>query len=228
MGHRNRSLPGGGFRHDQKDPAGPYLGDTLTMGRAFLALYTVTADRKWLQRAEDAAQFISKNFKRDPAGFATAAASPNDMHPPAPQIDENVGVARFLNLLHKYTGNKQHRQMAEHAMRFLATPDVALSRNVHVAGILLADMELAGDPLHVTVVGPRQDPIARSLFQTALGTGAPYARIEWWDPSGVPLPNPDVEYPQLKLSAAYLCKDGRCSAPIYKPENLSKTIRRDQ
>ncbi len=48
----NRSLPGGGFSHDAKDPAGPYLGDTLAMGRAFLALYESTADRAWLVRAE--------------------------------------------------------------------------------------------------------------------------------------------------------------------------------
>lgn len=60
-----RALPGGGFRHDEKDPAGPYLGDTLFMGRAFLTLYAVTADRAWLGRAEEAVQFISANFKAD-------------------------------------------------------------------------------------------------------------------------------------------------------------------
>ena len=38
----HRSLPGGGFRHDDVDTAGPYLGDTLAMGQAFLALYNVT------------------------------------------------------------------------------------------------------------------------------------------------------------------------------------------
>ena len=35
----NRSLSEGGFRHDERDAAGPYLGDTLAMGRAFLTLY---------------------------------------------------------------------------------------------------------------------------------------------------------------------------------------------
>src|SRR5258708_28516747 len=32
----HRALPGGGFRHDQTDPASPYLGDTLFMCRPFL------------------------------------------------------------------------------------------------------------------------------------------------------------------------------------------------
>src|SRR5271165_2727071 len=35
----HRALPGGGFSHDEHDSAGPYLGDTLAMGQAFLALY---------------------------------------------------------------------------------------------------------------------------------------------------------------------------------------------
>ena len=59
----NRALSEGGFRHDEKDVAGPYLGDTLAMGRAFLTLYSFTADRAWLGRAEHAAGFIAANFK---------------------------------------------------------------------------------------------------------------------------------------------------------------------
>jgi hypothetical protein len=43
--------------------AGPYLGDTLAMGRAFLTLYSFTADPAWLGRAEHAAGFIAANFK---------------------------------------------------------------------------------------------------------------------------------------------------------------------
>ena len=54
-----RSLEGGGFRHDAQDAAGPYLADTLAMGRAFLALYSVTAEREWLTRAE-AAEVIAR------------------------------------------------------------------------------------------------------------------------------------------------------------------------
>jgi uncharacterized protein YyaL (SSP411 family) len=36
IGHR--ASRGGGFSHDEKDLAGPYLGDTLFMGPAFLTL----------------------------------------------------------------------------------------------------------------------------------------------------------------------------------------------
>src|SRR5207248_11680877 len=59
----NRSLPDGGFRHDIQNDGGPYLGDSAYMARAFLKLYAVTADRKWLKRAEETAEFIETNFK---------------------------------------------------------------------------------------------------------------------------------------------------------------------
>ena len=94
---RERSLPGGGFRHDREDPGGPYLGDTLSMGRAFLSLYVSTADRQWLARAEAAADFIAQNFQPTgpmgrAAGFITAKSPPASMSgfQPEPQRDENI------------------------------------------------------------------------------------------------------------------------------------------
>ena len=46
-----------------QNAGGPYLGDTIYMARAFLKLYAVTADRKWLKRAEEAAQFIDSEIQ---------------------------------------------------------------------------------------------------------------------------------------------------------------------
>src|SRR5208282_1099979 len=53
----NRSLAGGGFSHDARDRGGPFLGDTLAMGQAFIDLYAATGDRQWLQQARDAGVF---------------------------------------------------------------------------------------------------------------------------------------------------------------------------
>ncbi len=89
----NRSLADGGFRHDQIDKAGPYLSDTLSMGRAFLALYAATADRRWLTHAEQCASFIGKHFPiptKDGSGYATAEAKPKQLITPEPLVDENV------------------------------------------------------------------------------------------------------------------------------------------
>ena len=69
----HRSLANGGFSHGEHDVAGPYLGDTLSMGQGFLALYEVTGDREWLKRAEAARRFIAANFaEARGAGFVTS------------------------------------------------------------------------------------------------------------------------------------------------------------
>jgi hypothetical protein len=99
-------------------------------------------------------------------------------------------------------------------MCYLATPEVAGKPKFYVGGILLADGELAGDPPHATVVGPKGDSRARALFLAALSYPGSYKRIEWFDQTEAPLPFMDVDYPPVKEPAAFLCIDGRCSSPI--------------
>jgi uncharacterized protein len=214
---KNRSLPEGGFSHDEKDVAGPYLGDTLFMGNAFLTLYAVTGERSWLDRARLAASFIDVHFKSD-TGFSTSVSS-NSLASTR-QLDENVAVARFSNLLNHYTGDAKFRDMAEHAMRYLVSQGELRRRGYQVAGILLADEELSMAPLHITVVGSKGDPAARALYLAALKQPTTYRRIEWFDEAEGPLPHADVEYPRLGRAAAFLCTEKSCSAPIFAPEKL--------
>jgi uncharacterized protein YyaL (SSP411 family) len=213
----HRGLPGGGFRHGERDAAGPYLGDTLAAGRAFLALYAATAERAWLARAASALDFIDARFRGRDGGFATAVPGAGPAAP-RPQRDENIAVARFANLLARHTGRPADRERAEHAMRYLATPEVA--RRFNTGGVLLADSELRRDPLHVTVVGADDDPAARALLQAALALPGGYKRVELWDRRRGPLPNADVTYPATGRPAAYLCVEGRCSAPARRPAEL--------
>ncbi len=218
----HRALPGGGFRHDETDAAGPYLGDTLAMGRAFLALYRATADRAWLARASAAADFIGANFARSAAGFVSAKST----GPIAaqPQTDENISLARFANLLARYDGKAEHRALAEAALRYLAAPKVALAE-ITEPGILLDDDEIHSDPLHLTVSGGKSDPDAARLFSTLQRLPQWYKRIDWWDRSEGPLPNPDVSYPPTRRAAAFVCTENRCSLPMYQREEILEFLK---
>jgi thiol:disulfide interchange protein DsbD len=55
---------------------------------------------------------------------------------------------------------------------------------------------------------------------------APYnAKIVWWDSStNTPSPHPDIQYPQLATSAAYLCVTNNCSLPILTTGELKQNI----
>ena len=161
-----RSLPGGGFRHDARDAAGPFLGDTLAMSRAFLKLYEATGERSWLTRAESGARFISATFKGN-AGFVTAAGT---TFAARPERDENVSLARFANLLSHYTGNDRYRKIGDEAMRFIAAPGV--SRQYAAAGLLLADREFNSPPTHLTIVGSKQSGDSARLLAPRCSTRA--------------------------------------------------------
>ena len=219
----HRSLPGGGFRHDEKDAGGPYFGDNVYLARAFLTLYEVTADRKWLQRAEETAQFAADHFGSG-VGYVAVANSLGKKWPAKPQTDENTAFARLTNQLSYYGGRAANHARAEHAMRYLAVPVVAERRGFLVGGILLADRELRAPPFHLTVVGSKHDPKARDLFATAVRQPIPYKRVEWWDPAEGPLPNSDVEYPTFEQAAAFICTDRRCSAPIFDGAKISSFL----
>jgi uncharacterized protein len=224
----NRALPGGGFRHGASDANGPYLGDTLAMERAFLSLYGATADRAWLTDAEAAMKFIDANFSdKQGAGFDSSKAPTDRAYAPHPDRDENIAVARAANLLFHITANEADKKIADRAMRYVAADPVVF--RLPASSPLLADFELSNEPLHLTIVGRKDDAVAKALFDQALRYPSSYKRLEWWDPSqgtAGRLPNPDVQYPSLKVSAAFICTSRTCSPPIYKAGDLPMKIDR--
>jgi uncharacterized protein len=221
----HRSLPGGGFSHDERDVAGPYLEDTLAMGQAFLALYTATGAREWLGRAESSASFIDKHFRGPQPGYLTSAPRPGARLAPQPSIDENIPMARFANLLQRYTGAARYREMGEHSLRLLVTERIVDSQ-LTAPGILLAAFEAANDPLHITIVGGKDDAAARALFDAASRYATVYRRIEWWDRREGNMPNPDVQYPRLGRAAAFICTDSTCSLPIFEADKIAAEVTR--
>jgi uncharacterized protein len=219
----NRALPGGGFHHGEKDVAGPFLGDTIAMQRAFVSLYGATGDRQWLAHAESAMKFTEQNFRDgNGAGFLTSKIPTDHAYKPHPQRDENVLVARSATLLFHFTGNAHYEELARQAMRLVAAEPIVY--RLPASSALLADLELSRPPLHVTVVGHKDDPIAQSLFQAALRYPAGFKRLEWWDTREGKLPNPDVLYPELSKPAAFVCTNKVCSAPIFKPEEVQAKV----
>jgi uncharacterized protein len=223
-----RALPDGGFSHDAQDQAGPFLGDTLAMAQAFLNLYASSAERDWLVEAQKSMEFIQKNFKNEDAGFNTSKferASMGVFQKEVRQIDENITLVRTANLLSRYTGNKQHRALAEHAMRFLASPELIKKRRF-LAGILLANQEIVNEPAHITIVAQKENDNALKLYQAGLKYPLAYKRIEWWDKREGALPNPDVNYPELEKPAAFACANQICSLPIFSPEKIAVQVDR--
>ena len=210
---KNHRLDEGGFSHGKSDRGGPFLSDNLAMGQAGLDLYAATGERRWLIVAAQAGSFIDNHLKHQKAGYITAkvsAAKVGVFAKPVRQIEENMQLARFANLLYRYHGDKKYQLMSQHVMRYLVAKNVTNQRRF-LAGVLLADREMAKEPVHITIVGAKGDPKSQVLHQEGRKYAAQYKRLDWWDAKEGPLPNPDVQYPELDQPAAFACANQVCS-----------------
>jgi hypothetical protein len=216
----------GGFRHGDKDRAGPYLGDTLALGQAALDLYAATGAREWLDMARKAGDFIARNFKDEAGGFKTTAQPEADagvFARPAKPLDEQVAATRFANRLYRYLGAESYRTLAEHGGRYLTSEGV-LELPRSLPGVLLADLELSREPTHITIVGHKDDARSGALHAAGRAFPAIYKRLDWWDKREGALPNPDVQYPEMEQPAAFACSDRICSLPVFEPKDLAETV----
>jgi uncharacterized protein YyaL (SSP411 family) len=221
----HRALPDGGFRHGDKDRGGPYLGDAMAMGQAFLDLYAATGNRDWLTAAARTGDYIGATFQDTAGGFLTSKTSEAKsgvFAKPAKLIDDQIQVARFMNLLNRYFGNETCRELASHAMRYLTSASADMPRPL--PGVLLADQELALEPTHMTIVGAKDDTRAQALHAVARAFPARYKRLEWLDPREGKLPNADVEYPDLGEPAAFACSNRICSYPSFSAAELEANV----
>lgn len=213
---RERALNGGGFRHAAQDKSGPYLADNVEMAAALLALHRSTGDRKWLILAMATGNFIAATFIDPNTGGFLASASPDARHLPKPikQREDNVATTRFFTLLAHYSGEARYREIAEAGMGYLTSPAV-LDAYTFLPDVLLAEEELRNEPVHVTIVGAKDDPRSAILYAGALAYPLAYKRAEWWDRREGRLTNPDVDYPDYPDGpAAFACTRTFCSLPV--------------
>jgi uncharacterized protein YyaL (SSP411 family) len=130
----------GSYRHGEADRAGPYLGDTLAMADAQLALAEVDAGGPWLARAVRSAAALERRFG-DAAGLTTAPVTQGAtgvLARPAKIVDENVAVGRLALRLVAATGDPRWHALHHRAMRYLTSPTLVEVRPF-APGVLVLD-----------------------------------------------------------------------------------------
>jgi len=228
----NRRLPtGGGFRHAEQDAAGPYLADSLEMAKALLALHRSTGDRRFLAEARATTDFIAATFIDPKTGGFFASVAPDSKHliaKPIKQREDNVTAARLFTLLHFYTGEARYLEIAEAGMGYLASPPIQDAYGF-LPDVLLAEDELRNEPVHVAIVGAKDDARAAALYAAALRYPLSDKRAEWWDKREGPLANADVDYPDYPDgAAAFACTRNYCSLPVTDPAAIPAQLDRLQ
>jgi len=196
------------------------------MLQAFVALYQNTGDKRWLKRIASSLEFIETQFRNPQGGYNSAAVEPASdgvFAEPFRQVDEIAALARSANIAYHYIGSETAVQIREHAMRFLAAPELSEQFSFQPA-ILLADYELNTAPVHITIIGAKSDATAAELFAAARVYPASYMRLDWWDRSEGPIPNNSIVYPKLGRAAAFVCSNNACSLPLYSAAEIAPKV----
>ncbi|MFL6604194.1 MAG: hypothetical protein ACJ8R9_23080 [Steroidobacteraceae bacterium] len=212
---------------EDTSPAGPFLDDNISMTQAFLALYRSTGNREWLKAAVATADFIDAKLRDTRAGYSASPSNLNTrgaFQQPIRDVAQNAAVVRTAGMLHHYTAAERHLRIARHAMKYLSSVAAAASDQFR-PDILLADHELSMAPIHITIVGGKDDPAAQSLHAAALQYPTDYLQVDWWDRREGKLPDPSITYPDLKRPAAFACTANACSTPVYEGSQIQERVR---
>ena len=142
-----------------------YLSDTLGMARAMLQLYRNTFEEKYLEYSCESLDFINQNFKNNYYGYYNKIVEKNDNMQPC-QIDENISLTRFANLLAYYSGEKRFNKISKHGLKYLSIPEIATAR-IEEAGILLIDREIKTPPLTININGYEENQQVKDFLNIA-------------------------------------------------------------
>ena len=142
-----------------------HLSDTLGMARAMLQLYRNTFEEKYLKYSCESLNFINQNFRNNYYGYYNKIMHVDDNTQPR-QIDENISLTRFANLLAYYSGEEKFNKISKHGLRYLSIPEIATAR-IEEAGILLVDREIQTPPLTININGDKDNKQVRNFLEIA-------------------------------------------------------------
>jgi len=200
-------LSSGGYLTNTMTNKPVHLSDTLAMARAMLQLYRATFDKHYLDYACQSADFINQHFRNEICGYNSRIPSKNEATPQR-QIDENIALTRFTNLLAYYSDKQGYTKIAKHGLRYLAIPEVATAR-MEEAGILLIDREMLSTPLTITINGNQNNPIVKEYKNIA-------QRQEGWFKL--------IKFNQSDTVSASIEIDRIKSKPVTTPERLRQLL----
>jgi len=236
---RDAYEPGGGFRHVATDPAsvGGLLDDQVQMARALLDAFEHTGEPRHLRIAEETMAYVLAECATPAGAFYDVAKSRAGAREPqalalryvpvqdAPTPAGNAVAVLALDRLAALTGNAGYREAAERVLRACAPG--ATEHGFFVATLALALDAHLDPPLHVVVVGPRDDPRTRALHRAALSAYRPGAVAHLYDPADAA---GSVPAPAVALASgrgeprAFACSAAACAPPASDPEVLRETI----
>ena len=201
-----------------------WLDNQVRFASALIEAFMTTSDNHYLQRAEELASFLVRHLEDvQAAGFYDRPSSSSDrglLKFPSKPLEANVHAAMLFCDLFYLTETTSYRNAAERTLRYVLNASGPLP----MALIGLTVDRYLRYPVHMVIVGPREDEKTQSLFQQALRVYSPGKIVRILDPEHETLSLGEVNFPRLNEPQAYICTDKLCSAPVANPIDLEATL----
>ena len=217
-------------RRDGRATEVAFLDDYANMSKAALALFEVTGDPPYLERARAWADTVEARYLDTGNGgyFFTADDAEALITRPRNAADNatpsgNGVMAHVLARLHHLTGDDVWRRRAEAVCLAFAG-----ERRRNFLGItsLLGGFELLAAAVQVTVIGGRGSAETQALTRTYFESPVPTGVLQVIEPDDrLPENHPASGKGQIDGKAtAYVCAGASCSPPVTDPVSLRAAL----
>lgn len=223
-------VPNGGMFHYYAEGGSQILGmlvDQVYMARCLLDAYQISLEKSYLETAQDLAEFMLNSlYDSKNGGFFDKVRDPSDLGAlryPVKPIDENAVAADVLTILYYLTGDENYRSKAEETLQLF-------NESFRKVAIFSAGYGLSIDrllnPVHICVIGPRDDSLTREIFYKSLKLYEPRKIVEVLDPTLDHDRVSKLGYSFEGNPLAYICIGQTCLRPITDPKKISEQIHR--
>ncbi len=207
-----------------------FLDDYANMSKGALALFEVTGEPTYLERARAWADTVENHYLDGDNGgyFFTADDAETLITRPRNAADNatpagNGVMANVLARLYHLTGDDAYRRRAE-AVCLAFSGEI--QRNFTGITSLLSGFELLAAAVQVAVVGERGDDGTRALVRTYFESPVPTGVLQVIDPNA-DLPESHPASGKIRTdgkATAYVCLGTSCSLPITDPVSLRAAL----
>ncbi len=235
--------PDQGFAHSLLNGEPRHFGlldDQVQMGVALLEAYEVTAEEKYLEKAEAVVKLLLEKFWDDQGGgffdrakdnvpTISGVAHPQKPIQDAPTPSANGVAVMLLDRLAYLTSNLLYRERAEEILKAFA--ETCRDWGLFAATFFQASSYHLQHPAQAVVVGKRNDSATQGFFSAALKLYRPGKIVRLMDPQdrSVTPPPPALEgmIQNAKSQSgpiAYVCVETSCAPPAKTVEELIQTL----
>jgi len=212
------SMPDGGLYRAWKDGAAKvpgFLDDYAFLANALIDLYESGFDKRDLERAESLVDLILDKFWDDgfyftPKDGERLVHRPRSPHDHAWPSGISTSVFALLRL-HELTGRDSYRDRAEHVFQMYSA---AAAKNPFSFSHLLAALDFSQRPVSIVLAGGRGE--AAPLVEAVHRSYHPARVVAFAED----VPIGKGRHPVGGQSAAYVCRNRSCSAPVTSAKAL--------